>query len=309
MSREMISPKNLLSDALLKAVEENPQIVLLSADSGPNSGFSPFIEKYPDKYFEFGIMEQGVMGIASGFATTGLMPVFCAPSPFVTGRPYEMLRIDVGYMQQNVKLIGRNAGFSYSDLGPTHYGLDDFTLVRAIPDIVIIAPQDADEVTSAFEAMINYEGPVYMRVGSGSFPKLFDSTPFEIGKGRVIQDGSDVAIISTGNMTERVIDALDILDAEGISPMVIGMPTLNPIDVDLVKKAAKLGKIVTVEEHFTKGGLGTIVSEVCSEYCPAIVKPIGIENHYATSGDYDVMTEFYGLDPKGIAKKIIDFTK
>ncbi len=308
MSRELKNSKKILGNALLEAAGRNSKIVLMSADSGPNSGFSSFIEKYPDRYYEFGIMEEFTIGASSGIATTGLLPIFCAPAPFVTGHSYEMFRIDLGYMHQNVKIIGRNTGFSYSDLGPTHYGLDDIALIRMIPGVPILAPQDGIELKNAFDAMLAYQGPCYMRIGSASMPDICENKPFEIGKGELFENGSDVAIISTGNTTAAVLEAVPMIKAAGISPMVIGMPTIVPIDADLIAKAAaKTGRIVTVEEHFIFGGLGSIVSDVCSERCPVPVKRIGVPNSYATNGSYDDMVKYYGLDPKSIATSVAQF--
>jgi len=307
MADEKRNSKKVLGASLLKAAEKYPELVLVSADSGPNSGFGDFIRQYPERFYEFGIMEQGVMGVASGMATTGLMPVFCAPAPFVTGRPYEMFRIDVGYMHQNVKIIGRNAGFSYSDLGPTHYGLDDIALVRMIPDVVILAPQFADELEAAFDAMLRYKGPVYMRVHNSALPVRGNSVPFEIGKGSILSEGNDLAVITTGNLTQNVLEALPIMAAKGIRPLVIGMPTIRPIDEELVRRAAAAGRIMTVEEHFADGGLGTIVSDFCAKECPVPVKKLGVPNLYATSGDYGEMAHFYGLDAEGIAASAAEF--
>lgn len=301
--------KSVLGGSLLKAAEQHDNLVLVSADSGPNSGFGGFIEKYPERFYEFGIMEQSVMGVASGLATTGMLPIFCAPAPFVTGRAYEMMRIDVGYMHQNVKLIGRNAGFSYSDLGPTHYGLDDIGLVRLVPDILLLSPQFGDEMEAAFEAMMQYEGPVYLRVCNSALPDREQPKPFAIGKGEVLADGSDVAIISTGNMTRNALQAAELLQGQGIHAMVVGMPTILPMDVDMVKKAAALGKIVTVEEHFVDGGMGTIVADVCAAHCPTSILKLGVPNGYASSGEYEDMERYYGLDAAGITASVQKFLK
>lgn len=293
----------------MQAAERHDNLVVVSADSGPNSGFGDFIKKYPERFYEFGIMEGSVMGVASGMATTGLLPIFCAPAPFVTGRAYEMMRIDVGYMQQNVKLIGRNAGFSYSDLGPTHYGLEDIALVRSVPKITLLSPQFADELEAAFAAMMEHKGPVYMRVCNSALPDREITKPFVIGKGEVLADGTDVAIITTGNRTQYVLDALPAMREQGVSPLVIGMPTILPMDVDMVKKAAALRKVVTVEEHFVDGGLGTIVADVLATHCPAHLLKLGVPNTYTSSGEYDEMAEFYGLDAKGIAASVCQFAK
>lgn len=310
MEYEIVDSKKLIGETVYGIAKKNKDIVLISTDSGNRSGFTTFIKDFPDRFFEVGIMEQSAIGVSSGFATTGKIPIFCAPAPFVTGRPYEMFRIDLGYMQQNAKIIGRNCGFNYSDLGPTHYGLDDYGLIRLIPHVVILAPQDASELKGAVIAMLDYQGPVYLRLSSGPIARIFEEKPFVIGKGSVIRDGKDVAIISTGEITVNVIRAVDALVSKGFDPMIVGMPTLNPIDESLILEAAKkTGKIITVEEHFEIGGLGTIVSEVCSTSYPVKVKRIGVPSEYPSSGPYQDMMVQFGLDPENLAKTISAFIK
>lgn len=304
MANNKKAAKSVLGPALLNAAEKYDNLVLVSADSGPNSGFSSFIEKYPDRFYEFGIMEPGVISAASGMATTGWMPLFCAPAPFVCGRAYEMVRIDCGYMRQNVKLIGRNCGFSYNDLGPTHYGLDDIALMRAIPEMVILAPQFADEVVSAFDAMMEFEGPIYMRVHNAALPEREETKPFVIGKGEVLVEGDAATIISTGNVTQHALAAAELLKAEGINVSVIGMPTVYPLDEELILGAAAKGKIFTVEEHFVDGGLGSAIASLTAAKQPAQVIKLGVPNIYCTSGPYDELLHLYGIDAEGIAKSV-----
>lgn len=308
MIGEKLDPRKEFGKAVTKLAAENDKIVVLSADSGKSSGFGDFIEKYPERYFEFGIMEQGVVGVASGLATTGQIPVFCAIAPFVTSRPFEMFRNDLGYMKQNAKIVGRNCGFSYSDLGSTHHSLEDFAIIRMIPGVVVLAPQDPTEIKMAVKAMIEHDGPVYMRIGNPMIPILFEEKPFVIGKGTILREGKDVTIISTGSTTGATLQAVEILVKNGIDPQVIGMPTVSPIDEKLIIEAAmKTGKIVTVEEHYVKGGLGTMVAEVCSSNVPILVRNLGVPLTYASSGSYDELLEYYGLDAKGIAKSVIEF--
>ena len=173
-----MDPRKTFGKAVTQEAEKNEDIVVLSADSGKSSGFGEFIEKYPDRYFECGIMEQGVIGISSGLATTGKVPVFCAIAPFVTARPFEMFRNDLGYMNQNVKVVGRNCGITYSDLGATHHSLEDFAIVRMIPGVTILAPQDPYEIEEAVKAMLSMNGPVYMRIGNPKIPVLFERVNF-----------------------------------------------------------------------------------------------------------------------------------
>lgn len=308
MIGQYFDPRKEFGKAVTELAAANEDIVVISADSGNSSGFGDFAKKYPDRYIELGIMEQGAVGVAAGLASTGKIPVFCAIAPFVTARPFEMVRNDLGYMKQNAKLVGRNSGITYSDLGATHHSLEDFAIMRVIPGMVVLAPQDPTEIREAVKAMIEHVGPVYMRIGNPKIPELFESKPFEIGKGSVLRDGSDVSIISTGSTTEAALKAAEALAGQGVSAQVIGMPTVCPIDRELVLEAArKTGRIVTVEEHYVDGGLGTLVCEVTSEAQPVPVKRLGIPKAYATSGPYEDILACYGLDAEGIAKSVREF--
>lgn len=303
-------PRKEFGSAVSELAEKDERIVILSADSGNSSGFKEFSIKHPDRYFEFGIMEQGVVGIASGMATTGKIPVFCAIAPFVSCRSYEMFRNDLGYMNQNVKIIGRNSGITYSELGATHHSLEDFAIMRMIPGTVVLAPQDPGEIRGAVKAMLEHQGPVYMRIGNSPIPQLWEDQKFEIGKGRILREGTDLTMISTGTTTLQVLEAAELLDKQNISVMVVGMPTVCPVDEELIVKAAQMtGKLMTVEEHYQYGGLGTMVAEVCCREYPVPVKMHGIPKSYATSGPYDELLKYYRLDADGIAATAIEFIK
>ena len=218
MKGEMKDPRKAFGKAVSDIAENNERIYVLSADSGGSSGFKEFAAAHPDRYFEFGIMEQGVTGIASGMATTGKIPVFCAIAPFVTCRNYEMFRNDLGYMRQNVKIVGRNGGFTYSDLGATHHSLEDYAIMRMIPGVVVLAPQSPDEIRGAAKAMLEHEGPVYMRIGNPPIPELYDGErEFVIGKGQLLRDGTDLTIISTGSTTVETLKAAESLAEKGVS--------------------------------------------------------------------------------------------
>lgn len=301
-------PRKEFGKAVAELAETDERIVVLSADSGGSAGFKDFAEQHPEKYYEFGIMEQGITGIAAGLATTGKIPVFCAIAPFVTCRPYEMFRNDLGYMKQNVKIVGRNAGFTYSDLGATHHSLEDYAIMRMVPGAVVLAPQDVGEIRSAVKAMMDYNGPVYMRIGNGAIPDLKKEAAFIIGKGEILREGNDLTILSTGSITGEVLCAAALLEDEGISVMVIGLPTVSPIDCEIIKYAAeKTGRIMTVEEHYVCGGLGGSVAEVIAQSCPVPLKIHGVPHVYATSGSYEELLRYYKLDAKGIAAVAKDF--
>ena len=303
-------PRKVFGKAVSDLAKDDERIVLLSADSGKSSGFGEFMKEVPELYFEFGIMEQGVLGVAAGFATTGKIPVFCAIAPFVTARPYEMFRNDLGYMRQNAKIVGRNGGISYSDLGATHHSLDDFGLMRLIPGVTILCPQDPNEIRSSVKAMIEHDGPVYMRIGNPKIPNLFEQEEFVIGKGRKICEGDSVTLISTGVVTAAAMDAAKLLEKQGISVDLIGLPTVYPLDEDMILASAKkTGKVVTAEEHYQYGGMGTMVSDLLAEKLPTPVLKLAIPNAYATSGPYDEVLSYYGLDAEGITKSVAAFCK
>ena len=296
-------PRKLFGKAVSDLALQNEKIVLLSADSGKSSGFGDFMKAVPERYFEFGIMEQAVIGVASGLATVGKIPVFCAIAPFVTARPYEMFRNDLGYMRQNAKIVGRNCGITYSDLGSTHHSLDDFALMRMIPGVTILAPQDPNEIRSAVKAMLEHVGPVYMRIGNAKILNLFEEEPFTIGKCRLIQEGTDVTIISTGTATAAAIAAVKLLNEKGYHPELVGLPTVYPLDEDFILASAKkTGRIITIEEHYVYGGIGTAVSDLCCANYPVPVKKLGVPHDYATSGPYDEILKKYGLDADGIVR-------
>lgn len=308
---EWMDPRKTFGKAVTELAEKREEIVVLSADSGKSSGFSDFIVAHPERYFECGIMEQGVIGFASGLATTGKIPVFCAIAPFVTARPYEMFRNDLGYMQQNVKIVGRNCGITYSDLGSTHHSLDDFALMRMIPGVAILAPQDPYEIIDAVSAMMDWEGPCYMRIGNAKIEAFDERLPFAIGKGHRLADGDTITLVTTGSVTAFAMRAVRELRDEGIYADHIGMGSVWPIDAEqLLTSVRRTGKVVTVEEHYVKGGLGSIVLETLSENdLSVLLKRHGVPHIYASNGSYEELMAYYKLDSKGIAEVIRDFVK
>ena len=309
MTGNFEDPRKVFGKAVTDLAMENKDVVVLSADSGKSSGFGDFMKASPERYLEFGIMEQGVTGAAAGLATTGKIPVFCAIAPFVTARNFEMFRNDLGYMKQNVKIVGRNGGITYSDLGSTHHSLDDFAIIGMIPGVVILCPQDANEIRASVKAMIEHKGPVYMRIGNAAIPNLFEEEPFVIGKGRMVKEGTDVTVVSTGSVTGAVIEAEKLLAAKGINAEIIAMPTVKPLDNEMILKSVKkTGKIVSVEEHYVYGGMGTMIADLLASECPVRLKKLGIPHDYATSGPYDQILAKYGLNAEGIANSILEFS-
>ncbi|HQK67916.1 MAG: transketolase [Bacteroidales bacterium] len=306
---EMKDPRKTFGEAVIEAAEKNPDVVVLSADSSSGSGLGAFPSRFPDRHFEFGIMEQGVIGYASGLATTGKIPVFAAIAPFVTARPFEMFRNDLGYMDQNVKVVGRCAGLTYDQLGSTHHSIDDVAIIRTIPGVTVINPGDPVTIKKAVHAMIEHKGPCYLKIGSPKMPVLYpEDIDFKLGKGIVMHDGRDVTLIGTGTVLSKAVGAAKLLEEAGISVRLIDIHTIKPLDRDLILAAAReTGRIVTVEEHFVAGGLGSAIAELCSQEYPVKMKMIGLPDQYASNGPYEELLRKYGLQSDQICETIIKF--
>jgi len=306
---EMLDPRKTFGEAVIEAAKKNPDIVVLSADSGSGSGLKDFPSLFPGRHFEFGIMEQGIMGYASGLATTGKIPVFAAIAPFVTARPFEMFRNDLGYMNQNVKVVGRCASLTYNQLGATHHSIDDVAIIRTIPGVTIINPGDPVTIKKGVNAMIEHTGPCYMKIGSPKMPVLYpEDIDFRLGKGIIVKDGHDVALIGTGTVLSKTFIAARLLEEAGISVRLIDIHTIKPLDRELIlSTASDIGRIVTVEEHFITGGLGSTIAELCSQEYPVKMKMIGIGDQYASNGPYEELLGKYGLQPEQIKETVIKF--
>jgi transketolase len=306
---DLRDPRKTFGAALVEVAEKNNRVVALSADSSSGSGMSPFHERFPERHFEFGIMEQGIVGISAGMASTGKIPFFVAIAPFVTSRPFEMVRNDLGYMRQNVKVVGRCAGMTYSDLGATHQSLEDIAIIRTIPGFTVVNPGCPVEINRAVHAITDHIGPVYMKLGGPKMPVLFDEDyVFELGKGVTMKKGNDVALVGTGTVLSKAYEAAEILERQGISVRLINIHTIKPLDKELVIQAAReTGAIVTVEEHYIAGGLGSAIAETLAEVCPVRMKMIGVDDQFASNGPYEELLALYGLQPDQIAETVKTF--
>ena len=305
MTGELHDPRKTFGAAVTAAAEQDDRIVVLSADSGGSSGLGGFLTRFPERYLEFGIEEQAVTGVASGLATMGKIPVFCAIAPFVTCRNFEQFRNDLGYMKQNVKVVGRNGGFTYSDLGSTHHSLEDYAIMRMIPGVTVLAPQDAGEIQGAVKAMLRHEGPVYMRIGSNPVPQVFPGDDFVIGKGRRVRQGSDATVITTGYTTISVLEAVDALIAGGLQIDLLCLGTVTPLDDELILESVRrTGHVITVEEHYARGGLFGAVAEFLSRNYPVLIDSLAVPLGYVPSGPYAELLRSYGLDTAGLETEL-----
>ena len=292
--------------ALAELGKSNDKIVALDADLSGSTKSADFKKVFPERFFNVGIAEQNLIGMAAGMANVGLIPFASTFAMFATGRAYEQVRNSVAYPHLNVKIVGSHSGLTVGEDGATHQALEDISLMRGIPGMVVLVPSDATETTEAIKAAAAYVGPVYIRTGRMAVEDIHpDGCNFQIGKGEVLKDGNDVAIIATGICVKMALDAANVLEEEGIKARVINMSTIKPIDEELIIKAAKeCGKIVTVEEHSIIGGLGSAVCEVVTSHNPVIVKRVGIKDQFGQSGKPQDLLIEYGLNPEAIIEAV-----
>ncbi|MEE1351402.1 MAG: transketolase family protein [Clostridia bacterium] len=286
------------------------RIVVLDADLSKSTKTDTFKKKYPERFINCGIAEGNMMSVAAGLASTGKIAFASTFAMFAAGRAFEQIRNSIGYPHLNVKIGATHAGISVGEDGATHQCLEDLALMRTIPGMVIINPADDIEAQLAVKAAIDYEGPVYMRFGRLAVEDVNSADyKFELGKGVELKDGSDVTIIATGLMVQEALKAAEDLKSEGISARVINIHTIKPIDKDIIIKASKeTGAIVTAEEHYIMGGLGSAVTEVVCESAPCPVKIIGTDR-FGKSGKPAELFEEYGLTAENIKKNVREVLK
>ena len=305
-----IATRESYGNALASLGREHENLVVLDADLAAATKTGIFKKEFPERHIDCGIAEANMIGIAAGLASTGKVPFCSSFAMFAAGRTFEQIRNSVGYPHLNVKIGATHAGISVGEDGATHQCNEDIALMRTIPGMTIINPSDDVEARAAVKAAYEMEGPVYLRFGRLAVPVINDRDDykFEIGKGVVLKEGTDLTLIATGLEVAESLAAAEKLEADGISVEVINMHTIKPLDVDLVvRSAAKTGKVVTVEEHSIIGGLGSAVAEVLAEKQPAKLLRIGVEDRFGESGPALKLLEKYELDAAGIYKKVKAF--
>ena len=305
-----IATRDSYGNALAELGKEHDNLVVLDADLAGATKTATFKKAFPDRFYDCGIAEANLMGIAAGLSTTGLVPFASTFAMFAAGRAFEQVRNSIGYPHLNVKIGATHAGISVGEDGATHQCNENIALMRTIPGMTIINPSDDVEARAAVKAAYEMEGPVYLRFGRLAVPVINDGEDykFEIGKGVTLREGKDVAIIATGLCVSSALEAAELLEADGIDARVINIHTIKPIDEELIIKAAKeVGKIVTVEEQSIIGGLGGAVCEVLSENAPVPVKRIGVNDVFGESGPAVKLLEKYGLDGKGVYESVKAF--
>lgn len=312
MSEVKIATRESYGNALVELGGEHENLVVLDADLAAATKTGMFKKAFPDRHIDCGIAEANMTGVAAGMSTCGFVPFVSTFAMFAAGRSYEQVRNSIGYPHLNVKIGATHAGISVGEDGATHQCNEDIALMRAIPGMVVINPADDIEARAAVKAAYEYVGPVYLRFGRLAVPVINDRPDyhFEIGKGVVLKEGTDVTIFATGLCVSSALEAAEKLKEDGIDAEIVNIHTIKPIDRELViASAKKTGKVVTAEEHSVIGGLGSAVAEVLSEEAPTKLLRIGVEDVFGESGPAKELVAKYGLDGTGIYEKVKKFVK
>ena len=299
-----VATRDSYGAALAKLGAEHDNLVVLDADLAGATKTSVFKKAFPDRHFDCGIAEGNMICVAAGMSTTGLVPFASSFAMFAAGRAFEQVRNSIGYPHLNVKIGATHGGISVGEDGASHQCCEDFALMRSIPGMTVICPADGVEAEAAVKAAYEMDGPVYLRFGRLAIPQFHEEGfNFQIGKGEVLRDGTDVAIIANGLLVYEAIQAGEILAEAGINAMIINMATIKPLDEELVLAAAKkCGKVITCEEHSIIGGLGEAVASLLAEKCPTIVRRIGVNDEFGHSGPAAALLKQFGLSAEHIVE-------
>ena len=292
--------------ALVELGKENKNIVVLDADLSKSTKTADFKKLYNNRFFNAGIAEQNLMGMAAGLANVGFVPFASTFAVFASGRAFEIIRNSICYPKANVKIAATHAGITVGEDGGSHQSIEDIALMNSLPNMTVIVPADHREAMQATKAAAEMYGPVYLRFGRCNTEDIFDENyKFEIGKGTEVRSGNDVTVIATGMMVSKALEAAKVLESEGISVRVINMSTIKPIDREIIIKAARETKaIITAEEHSIIGGLGAMISSVVCDECPTRVRMIGVKDVFGQSGTPDELMEKYNLTSQAIIKEV-----
>lgn len=305
---EKIATRAAYGKALEELAAQEPNLVVLDADLSGSTMTKGFGAEHPDRFFDMGIAEANMVGVAAGLATCGKKPFVNSFAMFAAGRAWEQVRNSVAYPGLNVKVVGSHGGLSVGEDGATHQCIEDLAIMRAIPNMTVLCPCDGNEMKQAVKALLAYDGPAYLRLGRLAVETVTDRVEgyeFQIGKGVLLRDGQDVTVVAVGMMVQMALTAADILAEEGISVRVIDMHTIKPLDTEILLAAARdTGCIVTSEEANIVGGLGSAVSEYLTSVCPVPVIRHGVEDEFGRSGAAQKVLEAYHLTPAGIADKV-----
>ncbi len=302
---DKIAPRVSFGEALVEVGQTNPEVVVFDCDVGVSTQTAMFGDAYPDRFYQMGIAEQNAVGAAAGMSTMGYTPWVSTFAVFLAKRAIDQIRVSVAYADRNVKLNGAYGGIPTGKAGATHQSVEDIAVMRCMPNMTVICPGDPRETMQAVHAATDFVGPVYLRTVRCPVPVIFDANhKFEIGRAYTLQEGTDVTIISTGMMTPKALDAARELEKAGISARMIHMPTIKPMDEEILIKASKeTGRIITVENHSRLGGLGGAVAEVLTEHAPCYLTRLGFPDVFGESGDNEKIFSKFGVNTENIIAK------
>ncbi|MGH9047919.1 MAG: transketolase family protein [Acidimicrobiales bacterium] len=291
--------------ALIELGEHDDRVVVLTGDLADSTKVAKFRERFPQRFFELGVAEQNMMGVAAGLALSGKIPFVSSYATFSPGRNWDQLRVSVAYTEANVKVAGAHAGLSVGPDGATHQAMEDIAMVRALPNMVVVVPCDYEETKKATLAAASHEGPVYLRFARSETPVITTPhSPFEIGKAQQLRDGTDVTIVACGTVVVEALRAAELLAARGVQARVVNCHTVKPLDEDLILAAAhETGAIVTVEEHQITGGLGGAIAELLGERHPTPLSRVGMPDHFGESGAPHELMHRWGLTGEAIVDR------
>ena len=303
-----IATRDSYGNALKELGAEHDDLIVFDADLAGSTKTGVFKKAYPDRHFNCGIAEGNMMAVAAGAASMGMVVFASSFAMFAAGRAWEQVRNSIAYPRLNVKVVGSHGGLSVGEDGATHQCIEDYAIMRAIPNMMVVSPCDGPEMRQAVRALLDYDGPAYLRLGRLAVESVTDAIPgytFHLGQGVTLRDGSDATVIATGMMVQMALKAAESLAEEGLSVRVLDMHTIKPLDGELVLKAAlETGAIVTTEEANVVGGLGSAVAEFLAEHHPVPVVRHGVNDVFGRSGKAEAVLEAYGLTPEGIAEKV-----
>lgn len=296
---EMIATRDAYGKTLVELGRENPKVVVLDADLSCSTKTALFAKEFPERFFNAGIAEANMIGMAAGLAAGGMIPFASTFAVFAAGRTFDQIRQSLAYPRLNVKVVATHGGITVGEDGGSHQSVEDLAIMRALPNMVVLCPADGPETAAAIRTVAAYQGPVYVRLGRSKVPVIFpDGCNFAIGRGVALREGKDLTFFTTGLMTAQALIAARILEEEKISARVVHLGTVKPLDVDLVLKAAReTGAVVTAEEHSVMGGLGGAVCEVLAEGHPVPVERVGLRDVFGQSGTAEELLAYYGLTP------------
>ena len=305
---DKISTRQAYGDALVKLGREKKDIIVMDADLSKSTMTAGFKAEFPDRFFNAGIAESNMMGMAAGLALSGKTVFASTFAMFAAGRAYEIIRNSIAYPKANVKICATHAGITVGEDGASHQCIEDLALMRVIPGMTVIHPADAVSTEKLLRQIAEEEGPAYVRLGRLSIPVLYDeNTPIELGRGNCVRDGGDATVIACGLMVNEALMAAEKLEKEGISLRVIDMHTIKPLDEEIIVKAASETKaVITAEEHSVIGGLGSAVAEVIVRKCPVKMAMVGVQDRFGQSGKPPLLMEEYNITAKDIVSAVKD---